>query len=430
MNHEPADQNPPSTPPTDRRALLAGIGGLAAGAFLAGKANAGPLNPPAGPIAPTPGPEPRIPVNATNTPGNATALFRITQPGSYYLTANITGQSGKHGIEITASGVTLDLNGFRLSGVPGTLDGVAVRAFDGQGITVRNGSIQNWGDCGVEFDDLGGHPASGVVSGIDASQNTRTGILTSSHATVEQCTANENGEDGIAVSTGSRVTDCRASFNGADGIGTNTSCVVIGSNASANGERGFTLGIGNTITGCTAYTNGFQGFSAQGSSFLNCTAHTNGDHGFSLFEGNSLKACSAYRNTGSGFSASGSNSIVDCIATSNDLDGIRVSGNSTVRGNQCSLNGNGTSDGAGIHATSSDNRIEDNNCTDNDRGIDIDSAGSIILRNTCTGNSTNWTVVPGNVCLVVSGTQTLSVIDGDSGGISPGSTNPNANYTY
>ena len=102
------------------------VGTLALGGALV--ALAGPLSPPGGPVASTGKTltevEPRIAVNATNTPGTATSLFKITQPGSYYLTGNITGVSGKNGIEIAASGVSLDLTGFDLSGVPGSLDGV------------------------------------------------------------------------------------------------------------------------------------------------------------------------------------------------------------------------------------------------------------------------------------------------------------------
>jgi hypothetical protein len=70
---------------------------------------AGPLNPPAGPVAPTPGPEPRIAINSTNTPGDADSTFRIAQPGSYYLTGNVSGQNARIGIEIATGGVTLDL---------------------------------------------------------------------------------------------------------------------------------------------------------------------------------------------------------------------------------------------------------------------------------------------------------------------------------
>ena len=47
--------------------------------------------PPAGPVASTPGPEPRTAVNAASTPGDADSLYRITQPGSYYLTENLAG---------------------------------------------------------------------------------------------------------------------------------------------------------------------------------------------------------------------------------------------------------------------------------------------------------------------------------------------------
>src|SRR5678809_1013800 len=67
--------------------------------------------------------QPRIPVNATTTPGDATSVFKITQPGSYYLTGNIAGVAGKHGIYVTTGNVTLDLMGFDLVGVAGSLDG-------------------------------------------------------------------------------------------------------------------------------------------------------------------------------------------------------------------------------------------------------------------------------------------------------------------
>jgi hypothetical protein len=42
--------------------------------------------------------EPRIALNQANTPGSASKLFRITQPGSYYLTGNAgrRGLPGRH----------------------------------------------------------------------------------------------------------------------------------------------------------------------------------------------------------------------------------------------------------------------------------------------------------------------------------------------
>src|SRR5262245_40904112 len=52
--------------------------------------------------------------------------FVITNAGSYYVTANLTGTVGQSGITISASGVEVDLRGFELAGVPGALAGVRI----------------------------------------------------------------------------------------------------------------------------------------------------------------------------------------------------------------------------------------------------------------------------------------------------------------
>src|SRR3954469_21762838 len=56
--------------------------------------------------------EPRTPISSLP--------LVITNSGSYYLTANLTGIVGTNGITITADNVTIDLNGFALNGVPGS----------------------------------------------------------------------------------------------------------------------------------------------------------------------------------------------------------------------------------------------------------------------------------------------------------------------
>ena len=316
----------------------------------AGLLIAGPLNPPAGPVTSTyktlTEVEPRIAINATNTPGDADSLFKITQRGSYYLTGNITGVAGKHGVEITASGVTLDLMGFDLSGIPamGAFDGVSATVFSRTNITIRNGSVRGWGGEGVDLGTVGA--SNSAVIDVRASNNTGNGILTGSFSMITGCTASLNTGDGIVAGEGSTITGCTASFNNGNGIW--------------------------ALEGCT---------------------------------------------------------ISNCTPQVNTLDGIRVTSGCVVLANTCSFNGNG-GDGAGIHATGSDNRIEGNNCTRSDRGIDVDVAGNIIIKNTCSGNTSNWEVAIGNVCLVILAPPTVAAISGDSGGLSPGSTNPNANFTY
>jgi hypothetical protein len=51
--------------------------------------------------------EARTIVNTANTPGDVDNTFIISQPGSYYLSGNITGEAGKNGISIQADDVTL-----------------------------------------------------------------------------------------------------------------------------------------------------------------------------------------------------------------------------------------------------------------------------------------------------------------------------------
>ena len=86
----------------------------------------------------------------------------ITQPGSYVLTRDVSGNVFGGGdsavILIQASDVTLDLNGFRLSALGNGCDSsacAAIRAQGVDGITVRNGSISTTdGAVGVDLNDV------------------------------------------------------------------------------------------------------------------------------------------------------------------------------------------------------------------------------------------------------------------------------------
>lgn len=87
----------------------------------------GPLTPPGAPaplMKTLEQVEPRTPVNAVNTPGDTNAVYVISQPGSYYLTGDVLGVPDQHGIRIDADYVTLDLNGYTLDGVIGSLSGI------------------------------------------------------------------------------------------------------------------------------------------------------------------------------------------------------------------------------------------------------------------------------------------------------------------
>ena len=182
----------------------------------------GPLTPPPGAPAPTMKTldqvEPRTPIDATHTPGDADSLFKITQPGSYYLTGNVTGVDAKYGIEIAASGVTLDLNGFDLVGVAGSLDGVAVTPLNLVNINVRNGSVRSWGGDGINLLDAATSATN--VADIVASQNVGGGIKMGFGGTITRCTCYNNTGFGIAGASGTVITECAANTNGSHGITT------------------------------------------------------------------------------------------------------------------------------------------------------------------------------------------------------------------
>src|ERR1017187_359451 len=105
----------------------------------------GPLTPP-GPPAPTMKTlsqvEPRTPIT------NTTAVT-ISSPGSYYLTTNITVTAGD-AITITASQVTLDLNGFTVSSTASPANGTGILLQGGNAdITILNGHIKGGVTYGI-----------------------------------------------------------------------------------------------------------------------------------------------------------------------------------------------------------------------------------------------------------------------------------------
>lgn len=341
------------------------------------RAYSGDLNPPPGPVAPTMKPlteiEPRIAINETNTPGDADSLYVISQPGSYYLTGDITGEAGKHGVEITASGVTLDLMGFDLSGVAGSLDGVNVSAASTVNVSIGNGSVRNWDGDGVDLAN-----ASGIrLADLRAAGNTGIGIRAGNIAIVTGCSARSNVRGGITTGEVCTITNCVAESNPgvgttlAHGISTGRSCTIANCSVQANGGIGIATGAASAVT--------------------NCTARQNTQHGIFIDSDSTITNSSATGNNVHGIVTNHRSTIINCTASANVQDGIRVASECTVRGNTGSTNGNGGV-GAGVHATSHRNRIEANNVLSNDFGILLDNGvvANFVVSNYASGNPTEY----------------------------------------
>ncbi|HVZ94991.1 MAG TPA: right-handed parallel beta-helix repeat-containing protein [Phycisphaerales bacterium] len=350
---------------------------------------AGDLTPPAGPVLPTPGPEPRTPIDAVHTPGDATALFIISQAGSYYLTGPVNGVSGKAGIRVAASNVTIDLMGYTLKGVAGSTDGITLPTSGILNTVIRNGTVSSWGQDGID-------------------------VQLGTEARIEDVAAFGNTSRGIQVGQTGVIVRCTASTNGSIGFFTSTACTISESTARINGGDGFSLGARSVIRGCTASANVGAGISlGTGAGAWQCT--------------------SSGSTAGSGIVTAAAAIIVGCNASGNALNGIDATSDCVIQGNICDSNGSAVADGSGIRITNTDNRIEGNNCTDNDIGIHVIASGNLIIRNSCSGNTGgNWDLVANNVYgTIVDRTAPASpAVTTDSAASTLGSTDANANWTY
>jgi parallel beta-helix repeat protein len=400
--------------PTRPTALLA-LFSLSAATVLA----QGPLVPP-GPPGPTfktlQQVEPRTPISSLP--------YLINQPGSYYVTTNLTGVAGQHGITISAEDVSLDLGGWELRGLPGSLSGILMNPASKP--HVHNGSLIGWGQDGINGTNGGG----GMIEDIRAFNNTRHGITFNSGSHVRRCIAGGNGGVGIQTSNGVEVDDCVAGNNGQHGIQVGTSsnvrrCLSIG-NGTAGGGSGITGGglDGLNIIECNTDGNRGAGIATIGRTMvLNCVARNNTNAGIAVGPASTVQNCNVNDNLDHGIVAERGSTITGCTASSNRVDGIQTSYGSTIIGNACRANFgdgieivgdcnvvNNTCDnngaggpglGANIHVRTDpqgpgDNRIEGNTCTDGDIGLFIEVANNIVANNVVRGNGTNYNIVAGN----------------------------------
>ncbi len=193
---------------------------------------------------------------------------------------------------------------------------------------------------------------------------------------------------------------------------------INGYNADAQGNRFERCAFGDN-TGDGLEINAGASGRCDGNLLLTCAVQGNTGHGIYLFagaiarvDGNRVELCSIENNTLNGI-------LLERTSTG-ECDGNVVAG--------CTLHKNvkaGISIGVGCNA----NRVEGNESADNAKGFDVSGTRNFIRRNGAGGNTVNWDIATANVCLVVKASL-APAISGDSGGTAPGSTDPNANFTY
>ena len=147
----------------------------------------------------------------------------ISQPGHYKLAGNLTVPNGDtHGIHVTSPYVTIDLNGFTLSGpnvcstqtktcsVAGMASGIVTDPV--MNLTVRNGTVRGFSGTGIRASD-------GLrVEGVTVAHNGAGAIAASYNALIDRVIVTNNGTTwgstaAISVSLGSMITNSAAIYN-------------------------------------------------------------------------------------------------------------------------------------------------------------------------------------------------------------------------
>ena len=190
------------------------------------------------------------------TPGDLPGFpITLSVPGSYKLTGNLVVPASLPGVVVTATGVTLDLNGFSISG-PGTCTRNDITAV----VTCVGLS----GDPdGVYFKSGGNTLRNGIVRGF------YDGVRLSGADHIENMLVEQNAGSGMSVNNNqggtAMVRTVRSQLNGHDGFSLSYS-VVHGSTASSNGRHGFIV-LNTVLLDSVSMSNhnvGFNNFSGGG----------------------------------------------------------------------------------------------------------------------------------------------------------------------
>ena len=261
-----------------------------------------------------------------------TAGFPVTisASGSYVLTSNLTSAGADtDGLFLSTSRVTIDFNGFSLTGPSlgsGTGNGVAgagtVGSFAGF-TTLKNGVIRGFRAKGVE---LGG--AKGVR--------------------IEDMTLQFNAGGGASVGDEARILRNGFSDNGGTstqnrGLTAGVGAMIVENVVRGSGGSGIQASGGSTVSGNTAYQNGSDGIVAgNGSTVSGNTASRNGGRGIAASSGSTVSGNTAFNNDGDGIATGSSVTVLGNTVGSNAGFGLILSSESGYRENVISSNTAGT----------------------------------------------------------------------------------------
>lgn len=294
--------------------------------------------------------EPRTPIS--------TAPVIITNPGSYYLTTNLTVATGT-AITIATNEVTLDLNGFTIASAAPSAGGYGIHLENGaRNVMICNGYVRgtatndaqgNFGGGGFSYGIAysGAQPANVLVWRVSVSRCVSFGI-------------------NLGTDTPTRVEDCQVQTAGGIGIAANVvkGCVAMACGSDAiiaevvSDSRGQSIGTGRGICAINCA--------------VNCRGAATSAHGI---EAGTAQNCWGTSSTGDGVRAT---VALNCYGTSGSGNGVTAS--ATAQNCYGSAGGSGS----GVYAA---NAL---NCYGAASGTGV-GVYTVRTANSCYGTSTSGT---------------------------------------
>jgi hypothetical protein len=184
----------------------------------------------------------------------------VSAAGSYILNGNLTSTSTTSPcINVTANEVTIDLNGFVISGNGGTSTGIS---SSGTKLAVTDGTITGFG-VGI-YDPSAGSRISHLTV-MNSAKDEHYGIYLGDSARVSDSILLNNGSDGIGVGANAVVTHCIFGGNGGYGLyAYSTGAVATENSAGANSEGGVDTSGKATVEGNAGTNNPSFNFADSG----------------------------------------------------------------------------------------------------------------------------------------------------------------------
>ena len=294
--------------------------------------------------------EPRTDI--AELPGDATAVKIISAPGSYYLTGDLAGATGKDTIrvEATAGRVTIDLGGFSLTATGAGRSAILLLATNEMIIIRKGGIVANADATTLAVGGTGKHV---VCEDLKITSNGAAALTLGADGIVDRCRISDGGISGLdrtivrdSVISALGVNDVLISIAGSDAQVTGVSFTV-GRGQVAVGDRAL-------VADCQIKSGGTPTFLAigsvlqtgQGAVVRDCTisAGTTAGSAIGIGSGSLVKGCRVTSASRDGISSASSANVTveSCSFQNYGRDGIKLAGSARVR--DCFAEGSGLND--------------------------------------------------------------------------------------